>query len=103
MLQEITALKLRHHLGEILDQVANHHDRFLVKRSGIPAAVILSLADFEELQDLSDTWQEQQDSAFQKSLRDARAQIDAGESVTIDDLRCDLVTKEKGKRKPSKR
>ena len=102
---EITALKLRHNLGEILDQVANKHERFLVKRSGIPAAVILSLSDFEDLQDLFDTWQEQQDPTFQKSLRKARKEIEVGETATLDDLRQDLENKEQntGRRKTSKR
>jgi PHD/YefM family antitoxin component YafN of YafNO toxin-antitoxin module len=73
-----------------------------VKRSGIPAAVILSLADFEELQDLFETWQEQQDPVFQQSLHDARRQIVTGESATLDDLHHDLAAKEKGKHRTSK-
>ena len=92
---EITAITLRHHLGEILDQVANTHVRFLVKRSGIPAAVLLSLRDYEALQDLCDTWREQQDKAFQKSLVQARQEIEAGQRATLDDLRHDLEAKEK--------
>ena len=48
MPEEITAIKLRHNLGEVLDQVANKHARFLVKRSGIPAAVLMSLQQFPE-------------------------------------------------------
>ena len=73
--KEITAIKLRHNLGEILDQVANKRARFLVKRSGIPAAVLLSISDYEDLQDLFDTWQEQQDKPFQESLDQARREI----------------------------
>jgi antitoxin YefM len=99
MPKEITAIKLRHHLGEILDQVANTHVRFLVTRSGIPAAVLLSLRDYEDLQDLFDTWQEQQDTAFQKSLVQARQEIEAGKLATLDDLRHDLEAKEKKRQK----
>jgi hypothetical protein len=39
----------RLNLGEILDQLVNQHTRFLVKRSGIPAAVLMSLRDYEAL------------------------------------------------------
>ncbi len=88
--KEITALKLRHHLGEILDQVANNQECFLVKRSGTPAAVILSFSDFEDLQDLFDTWQEQEDPAFQQSLHDARQEIQDGGITTLEELRHDL-------------
>jgi len=104
MPKEITALKLRHNLGEILDQVTNKHERFLIKRSGIPAAIILSLADYEDLQDLFDTWQEQEDAKFQQSLYDARKEIKDGKTATLDDLRRDLDTKiKKVKRKTTKR
>jgi hypothetical protein len=40
MPKEITAIHLRHKLGEVLDTVANKRERFLIKRSGIPAAVV---------------------------------------------------------------
>lgn len=99
MPKEITAIKLRHNLGEILDQVANKHARFLVKRSGIPAAVLMSLSDYEGLQDVFDTWQEQQDKAFQKSLVQARHEIEEGKVATLDDLRRDLEAKEKKQKK----
>jgi prevent-host-death family protein len=87
MPKEITAINLRRKLGEILDAVANQRERFLIKRSGIPAAILLSVPDYEDLQDLIDTWYEQQDRTFQQSLADARRDIDAGKVATIDDLR----------------
>ena len=95
MPKEITAIKLRHNLGEILDQVANKHERFLIKRSGIPAAIILSVSDYADLEDLMDTWHEQQDAAFQQSLMNARQEITAGKVATLDDLNRDLQTKER--------
>lgn len=101
MPKEITAIKLRHNLGEILDQVANKRERFLVKRSGIPAAVLMSLRDYEDLQDLLDTWHEQQDNVFQKSLMQARREIEEGEVTSMDDLHKDLEVKE-GKRKKNR-
>jgi prevent-host-death family protein len=101
MPKEITAINLRHKLGEILDRVANERERFLIKRSGIPAAVLLSISDFEDLQDLVDTWYEQQDANFQKSLGEARRDIDTGKVATLDDLRRDLKpTFESHVRKP---
>ena len=95
MTKEITAIKLRHNLGEILDQVTNKRSRFLIKRSGIPAAVILSVSDYEDLEDLIDTHYEQQDGAFQQSLQQARKEIASGKVTTLDDLRHDLEVKER--------
>jgi prevent-host-death family protein len=94
MPKEITAIKLRHNLGEILDQVANKRERFLIKRAGIPAAIILSVSDYEELEDLIDTYYEQQDPTFQTSLSQAREEIAQGKVATMDDLRRDLKAKE---------
>ena len=101
MPKEITAINLRHKLGEILDTVANKRERFLIKRSGIPAAILLSVPDYEDLQDLIDTWYEQQDRTFQQSLVEARREIDAGKVATIDDLRRDLHAKERRGKKRS--
>jgi prevent-host-death family protein len=95
MPKEITAINLRHKLGEILDAVANKRERFLIKRSGNPAAILLSVPDYEELQDLIDTWYEQRDWTFQKSLVDARQEIESGKVATVDDLRRDLHAKER--------
>ncbi len=95
MPKEITAIKLRHNLGEILDQVANKRARFLIKRSGIPAAILLSVSDYEDLEDLIDTHYEQQDPTFQQSLKQAREEIASGKAATLDDLRHDLEVKER--------
>jgi PHD/YefM family antitoxin component YafN of YafNO toxin-antitoxin module len=103
MPKEINAINLRHNLGEILDKVANNRERFLIKRSGIPAAIILSVSDFEDLEDLVDTYYEQQDPAFQKSLTQARQEIKDGKTATLDDLRRDLAVKEAKERRARKR
>ena len=103
MPQEITAVTLRHHLGEILDQVTNKRARFLIKRSGVPAAILLSVSDYEGLEDLIDTWYEQQDEAFQQSVMKARQEIAAGKIATLDDLQHDLHAKEAKERRASKR
>jgi PHD/YefM family antitoxin component YafN of YafNO toxin-antitoxin module len=72
-----------------------------VKRSGIPVAVLMSLSDYEDLQDLFDTWQEQQDKTFQKSLVQACHEIEEGKVATLDDLHRDLAAKE-GKRQKTR-
>ena len=95
MPKEITAINLRHKLGEILDSVANKRERFLIKRAGIPAAILLSVPDYEDLQDLIETWYEQQDRTFQQSLGDARQEIASGKVAILDDLRRDLQVKER--------
>ena len=99
MLKPIDALKVRHNLGEILIEVANRRQRFLIKRAGIPAAVLLSPVDYEELEALLEVKGEERDEEFQKSLRKARAAIAAGRYATLDDLKADLEVKERGSRR----
>ena len=47
--------------GEILSQVANHRDRFLNKKAGIPTAILLSIQDYEDLENLIEIALEQLD------------------------------------------
>ena len=88
--KEISALKMRHNLGEILDQVANQRLRFVVKRAGTPAAIVMSVQDYEDLQDLVETVLEEADPEFQKSLVRGREAIDTGRFSTAADLWRDL-------------
>ena len=101
--QEITVRTLRHHLGKILDQVTSKRERFLIKRSGVPTAILLSLSDYEDLEDLIDTWYEQQDETFQQTLLKAHQDIVTGKVATLDDLQRDLHAKEARERRASKR
>jgi PHD/YefM family antitoxin component YafN of YafNO toxin-antitoxin module len=81
--------------------VANKHERFLVRRAGIAAAILLRVTDYKDLEDLVDTWYEQQDPQFQESLVKALQEIEEGKVVTLDDLRRDLKTKERRGKKRS--
>jgi prevent-host-death family protein len=92
--KEITAIDLRHNFGKILDQVTNKHERFLVKRADVPVAILLSVPDYKDLEELVDTWYEQQDPTFQESLVKAHQEIEEGKIVTLDELRRDLKAKE---------
>lgn len=101
MPKEITAITLRHKLGSVLDQVANRRERFLIKRAGIPAAVLLSVSEYEDIQDLVDTRHEERDPVFQRSLVQAHKEIERGKFVTLPDLQRDLLVKGKRKKKHS--
>jgi len=61
------------------------------------------VSDYADLEDLIDTWHEQQDGTFQQSLMKARHEITAGKVATIEDLQRDLQTKEAKERRTPKR
>jgi len=92
--KEISALEVRQHLGEILSQVANRRDRFVIKKAGIPVAILLSIQDYEDLEDLVETALEQLDPEYQKSLKRARKDIEAGRYIRGEAMWQDLIKKE---------
>jgi PHD/YefM family antitoxin component YafN of YafNO toxin-antitoxin module len=69
--------------------VANKRERFLIKRSGIPAAILLRVRDYEELQDLIDTWYEQQD---RRDLRRLDAQTHRRVLAVLAELNATVYT-----------
>ncbi len=94
MPKEISALEVRQHLGEILSQVANRRDRFVIKKAGIPTAILLSIQDYEDLADLVESALEQLDPEYQKSLKRARKDIEAGRYIRSEEMWQDLIKKE---------
>lgn len=102
-LEEISALTVRQRLGEILSRVANQRDRFVIKKAGIPTAVLFSIQDYEDLEDLVETALEQLDPEYQKSLNLARKEIEAGRYIRDAEMWGDLIKKEsKARRQAAK-
>jgi len=102
-LKEISALTVRQHLGEILSRVANQRDRFVIKKAGIPTAVLFSIQDYEDIEDLVETALEQLDPEYQKNLKRARKEIEAGRYSRQEEMWQDLIKKEaKARRRAAK-
>ena len=80
----IPASIARTQLGAILDQVGQGHSRFLITRGGKPAAVLLSVDDFEDLL-------EEVDPEFRKTMEGAASEHDAGLSLSLADYLKDRV------------
>jgi len=68
----------RSQLGKLLKQAAQHKARFLITKSGEPMAVLLSVADFDDML-------EELDPEFQKSLRVAAREYRIGKAVRLQD------------------
>ena len=74
------------------------------KKAGIPTAILLSIQDYEELEDLVETALEQRDPECQKSLKRSRKDIEAGRYVPREAMWQDLIKKEaKAKRRAPRR
>ena len=76
MTTTIPAYVARTQLGALLKRVSQHKARFVITKSGKPTAVLLSATDFDDIL-------EELDPEFQKSLRSAAKEYEAGKSITL--------------------
>ena len=76
--------EIKARLSEVVDQVEREHDRVVLTRNGVPAAVILSPDDLEALED---TLELLSDPAARADIETARLDVLAGRSVSAEELR----------------
>ena len=74
----IPAAVARTQLGSLLKQIAKEKARFIITKSGKPAAVLLDIGDFDDIV-------EELDPAFQKSLKVAAQEYRTGKVVSLKD------------------
>jgi len=74
----IVSTEAQNNFGRLLDDVATHGTRYVVRRHGAPKAVILPLADLERLLAL-----EQDGERVLRVLRENQATYRLGEPVEV--------------------
>ena len=72
----IPAYIARTQLGSLLQQAAQKKARFVITKSGKPTAVLLGVTDFDDML-------EELDPDFQKSLKAATKEYQAGKAVSL--------------------
>ncbi|MFC0547321.1 type II toxin-antitoxin system Phd/YefM family antitoxin [Kutzneria chonburiensis] len=78
----------RDHLSEVVSEVQRTHDRVTITRHGHPAAVILAP---EDLEGLEETIAILSTPGALLEIQTAQADIDAGDSVSGDDLAAEFL------------
>lgn len=76
--------EIKARLSELVDQVEREHDRIVLTRNGVPAAVLISPADLQSLEDTLDLLS---DPAARAEIEAARGEILAGQTFAAADLR----------------
>jgi prevent-host-death family protein len=76
--------EIKAHLSEIVDRVEREHDRVVLTRNGRPAAVIMSPADLEALED---TLELLSDPSAMADIKAARADVTKGRVLSAEELR----------------
>ena len=79
----------RTQLGSLLKQVRQKKARYVITKSGKPAAVLIGAEDFDDIL-------EELDPEFQKSLKVAAKEHRAGKSITLGDYLKERLTRRGG-------
>ena len=84
MSETLPLAEIKAHLSEIVDRVEREHERVVLTRNGRPAAVIMSPADLEALEDTLDLLS---DREAMREIAQAREDVREGRSFSAEQLR----------------
>src|SRR5277367_2673536 len=87
MSRTISVKDLRPSLPAVMDLVEKRLERFIVTRRGKPVGVLLGVEDFEGLLETIDIMK---DPALLKRLKRASAEVKAGKTRSLDEIRRSL-------------
>lgn len=82
MAKTVPFTEAKSHLSELVDQVQHEHERVLVTRNGVPAAILLSP---DELEELEETIEILQDKKLLESIRKSRREAASGKKLPLAD------------------
>lgn len=90
MSETLPLAEIKAHLSEIVDRVEREHDRVVLTRNGRPAAVIMSPADLEALED---TLELLSDPAAMAEINNVWADVAKGRVLRAEELRAKYLRK----------
>ncbi len=82
MSETVAFTEAKAHLSELVDRTSREHERFIVTRNGVPAAVLLSPDDLESLEETVDILE---DKALLGSIRKSRREASEGKRLPLTD------------------
>jgi len=84
MSETIAFTEAKAHLSDLVDRTSREHERFIVTRNGVPAAVLLSPDDLESLEE---TVAILEDKALLASVRKSRREASEDKRLKLKDQR----------------
>lgn len=87
MARIIPFTEARARLTELLDDVEARHEHVVITRKGRPAAVVVSTAEWEAVEE---TLEILQDEAALEALRESEEDVKAGRLFSLDEVRREL-------------
>lgn len=78
--EQMSLADVKNRLSEVVERLEREHGRVVITKHGRPAAVVLSLADLEGLEE---TLEVLSDPGLMRRVRKGDAEIERGESETL--------------------
>lgn len=88
--------ELRAKLADLLDQVADRREHVIVTRRGRPAAAIVPIDEYEGLEETAEILT---DPAAVRAIQRGLADLKAGRTAAIEDVRADLAKRKRTRRR----
>lgn len=88
MAKTVPARKLRENLSSFLDEVSERRDHLVVTRNGVPAAALVSIEEYEALEETAEILSDPDTMA---AIEEGLAEIKRGETVSFDEVRKELA------------
>lgn len=90
MAKTVPSREFRTNLSALLSDVADRRDHVIVTRNGRPAAALVPIDEYDALEDTADLLS---DSAALRAIEAGLAELAAGETVALEDVRLELDDK----------
>ncbi|MGI8580007.1 MAG: type II toxin-antitoxin system Phd/YefM family antitoxin [Solirubrobacteraceae bacterium] len=88
MARTVPVRELRSNLAELLSDVADRREHVVVTRNGRPAAALVPVDEYEALEETAEILS---DPDVLRSLDGGLAELDADETVSLDEVRRELA------------
>lgn len=88
MAKTVPVRELRSDLAHLLDEVADRREHVVVTRHGRPAAVLIPVGEYDALEETAEILS---DAGTLAAIDEGLAEIDRGETVTLDELRAQIA------------
>ncbi len=88
MSRTVPAREFRSNLSRLLGDVADRREHILITRNGRPAAALVPIDEYEALEETAELLS---DPAALRAVETGSAELERGESVSLDDLRRELA------------
>ncbi len=86
-MKTLSLAEARQHFSEVVNDVETHHDHVMVTKNGKPAVMIVSVYEWEQMEDTI-FWLSQ--PGIHEDLAEADAAISRGDTFSIEEIKTEL-------------